>query len=460
VSDSYNWRVFQGVLAVGWTSAIVKLFGLADQAVLSRTYGTSAEMDAFNAAWALPSLLAVIFGAAIETTLVPIYVRARHLGDPSAADRAFSSLVNLCLIVFGLLSALSIVAAPTLLHLSAPGFAADRFNLALGLVPLLYPLILVNVLASLITSALNSRESFGRPTLAQAAVPIAILIAVVGFGKSFGVAALAVGQLVGFVLVLLVLIYCARRAGVHYRLTLDLGSNELKVAAQQSVPVIIGSLLIHANLFVDQVVASTLPVGQLSSLNYALKLVNFPVVVVFGAFSRATLPHFSRLVATRDWLGLQNSVRLFVWLMLAITLVMTAGAVVLSRPVIAILFQGGRFGAKDTETVAAVFIGAAFGLAPMGLSFVIPRVFNALQQNYTLTLLTIFSVGSNAVLDLVLAPRFGAVGITVATSLVYTAAIAIQIFLLSRQLGGFNPLGVPVQLRVRWRRLSASARFT
>ena len=70
--DTVNRRIWRGVVAVGWSSAVVKLVALADQIVITRAFGTTAAMDAFNAAWALPGLLTVIFAAAVETTVVPI----------------------------------------------------------------------------------------------------------------------------------------------------------------------------------------------------------------------------------------------------------------------------------------------------------------------------------------------------------------------------------------------------
>jgi len=214
--------------------------------------------------------------------------------------------------------------------------------------------------------------------------------------------------------------------------------------------VIVGSFLINSNLFVDQVVASTLPTGQVSTLNYALKLMSLPILM-FSAFAKATLTSFSEQVSRRDWSGLCNSIRLYTWLMLAITIIMTVGAMLFARPAIGMVFQRGNFGAQDTTAVSAVFKAAALGLVPMGLGFLIPRVFNAMQRNGILTAITVFSVSANVVLDLALAPRYGAVGIALATSIVMAVTAAVQLVALSRMLGGFNALGAPAQIRTRWR---------
>jgi len=450
VATSASRRMLAGAFAVAWASAIVRLFGFAKQLVVAPAFGTGPEMDAFNGAAALPSLLTGILGAAVETTFVPIYIRARRSGDAAAADRAFSTLVNVSVVVFGLITAVSMAEAPALVRLTAPGFEPARFDLAVSLTPLLYPLLLVNVVVSLITSALNAKGAFARPMLAQGAVPLTVAVVVLVLGAQLGIVAMAVGELVGLLLGLALLMMSARAAGLRYSLALDWRSHELRVAAQQSLPVLVGSGLIHSNQFVDQLVASALPAGELSALNYALKLISLPVSVVFLAFSRATLPHFSEQVIREDWIGLRDAIRVNSWLMVGLTAAMTIGAGFLAQPVIGLLFERGKFDHESTVAVSATFVAAALGLVPMGLGFVIPRVFNALQRNDILTWITLFSVSANVVLDLLLAPHMGAVGIALATSLVYWAALMIQLVVLSRSLGGFNPLGAPAQLQTRW----------
>ena len=451
--ESVNQRIVRGVLAVGWASATVKILGLADQIVITRTFGTGPSMDALNAAWALPLLLSLVFATTIETTLVPIYIRARQSGEPEAADRVLSSLINLCALLFGSMSVLGAVFAPALVRVSAPGLHGERLEIAVALAGFLYPIVTAHVLACLIMGALSARKAFSVPALVNGAVPVTILLAVILLGSRFGIVALAAGQLVGFLIQLAIFVAVARRVGVRYHFVIDLRSEQLRDAGRQSVIVLAGSMLAQVNVFVDQVVASTLPPGGLSSLNYALKLMDLPVVVVFGAFARSALPHFSEQVAVGDWLGLRSSVRLVTWLMLAVTLPMTLGAILLARPVIGLLFQRGNFTALDTAAVATVFTAAVVGAAPLGLSYVIARVFNAMQRNWYLTVVTVSGIGLNAALDLALAPRWGAAGIALSTSTVSAAAVVLQLALLGRLPGGFNALGIPVQGQMLWRRI-------
>jgi putative peptidoglycan lipid II flippase len=209
-------------------------------------------------------------------------------------------------------------------------------------------------------------------------------------------------------------------------------------------------MLIHSTVFVDQLVASTLPTGQLSALAYGLKLISIPTSIVFVAFSRVVLPHFSEQVVRADWGGLRESVRLHVWIVLGLTLAMTIVAVPLARPVIGLLFERGRFGTETADLVAGIFIAGALGFVPTGLGFVIPRVFNALQRNDILSVVTVFSVCANALLDVLLAPRLGAIGIALSTSLVLAGALIIHLVVLNHILKGFNALGLPAQLRWRF----------
>lgn len=437
------------VVGIMTAIAAVRLTAFTSQMLIVRTFGVGADVDAFQATMFVPDVLVMVFRGTVAVLFVPAYVGALVRHDPEAADRVFSSVLNLTLLVLGALVGGAIMAAPLVVRATAPGFDAERYGIAVSLAGLIYPIAVAQIAAEVFTSALDGRKLFVISQVSGIALPATTIFALLFADANSGIVLLAASTLAGIALQTGILVLAVRAAGIRYHLLLDLSIPELRSAFRELPPVIVSQVLIHGMLFVDQIVASTLPAGDLTSLNYAKRILLFPVGMIFQAFSKTSLPYLSEYVAQQDWAGLRAATRLATWSMMVLCLLMTVGALVLSRPVISILFEGGRFTAEDTDRIVPILVMAALGLAPMGLGFVIPRVFNALHRNNILMWITVFSVVTNAVLDLALAPYMGAAGITLATTLVNTGAILLQLVALTRVRHGFNALGLPSGLHAQ-----------
>src|SRR5207302_2067042 len=108
--------------------------------------------------------------------------------------------------------------------------------------------------------------------------------------------------------------------------------------------------------FVDTYLASSMPSGSLTALNYAFQLMLLPLGVFSIAISAAvfpTLSHYASLgqaAKMRD--ALQQAIRWILFLTLPTAIVM----VVLRRPIVNLLFQYGAFGAEARELTQATFL--------------------------------------------------------------------------------------------------------
>ena len=106
-----------------------KILAIGRQIVIAQTFGTSAEYDAFVAAFRLPDILfMIIAGGALGTAFIPILTeRLTHhpAEDPDGWLLASSVLNTLLLVVAGLSGILAIFALPLVQWLVAPGFPPE-----------------------------------------------------------------------------------------------------------------------------------------------------------------------------------------------------------------------------------------------------------------------------------------------------------------------------------------------
>src|SRR5438445_13826340 len=102
-----------------------------------------------------------------------------------------------------------------------------------------------------------------------------------------------------------------RRAGLVYRLVIDLRNPAIGTILVVAWPVLIGALISQASPLVDQVFASYLSAGSISAISYSLKLISVPVGVIFISVGRAALPYLSRQASMNDLKALYETLYLY-----------------------------------------------------------------------------------------------------------------------------------------------------
>src|SRR3990172_126974 len=93
------------------------LAALVKWVLVSRTFGTSAQVDAFNAANRLPEILFTLMaGGALASAFVPTFTRLLTQSDQEGAWRLASSIANLVFLGLSLSAAVSWIIAPWLVQ--------------------------------------------------------------------------------------------------------------------------------------------------------------------------------------------------------------------------------------------------------------------------------------------------------------------------------------------------------
>jgi putative peptidoglycan lipid II flippase len=309
----------------------------------------------------------------------------------------------------------------------APGFEKDPAQLDLTVqltrVMLLSPIFMG--LSSLVTGVLQSYRQF----LAGAVAPLVyngvqILFAL--FAAPFiGINALAIGVVIGAAMMFLVQIPELTFRRTKYELSFDLGHPGVREVFLLAGPRTFSLGAVQIVFFVDTFLASSMPTGSLTALNYAFQLMLLPLGVFSIAISAAifpTLSHYASLgQATKMRDTLQQGIRWILFLTLPTAIVM----VVLRRPIVNLLFQYGAFGAQARELTQATFLFYSLGLAGHALVQILARAYYATRDTTTPVALTLVSIGVNVVLSVTLAPVLGINGLALANSIATLAEAAL-----------------------------------
>jgi len=431
---SVRGRVASAAATVTLFSFLAKLAGAAKEVAVARQFGTSDEVDAFVLAFLLPSFAISVIGGSLNTAFVPVYVDVRKREGPEAAQRLLSTTMTLSVLLLIGAAVVLVALVPTLVPLVSSKFTPSKLRLTGELSYLLIPCLVLAGATTLWSAVLNAHERFAAPAAASLALPAVTIATLLALRWTWGIHALAAGTLLGFCAEAAMVGAALRREGLSMLPRWGGVTPDALRVVRQYAPMAAGMLVMAANPVVNSVMAARLGPGSVASLGYGYKLVGFAMGLGTGAIGTAVLPHFSGLVATKQWETLRGTVNRYAAIVLVASVPLTIGAALLSEPVVRLLFERGAFTRTDTELVARIqalyMLGVPFVVT--GMLFV--RVISALALNQALMWVSIVAAVVNVAGNYLLAIPFGVAGIALSTTVVYAFTFTVTLLYSRRKL--------------------------
>lgn len=422
-----------GVVAL--FTLLSRILGYARDAVLANLFGATAIMDAFVVAQTIPNLLRrLVAEGALVIAFVPILSDEKQKGG-APAMRAFTGAVlgALIPILLGLVG-IGVLFPGTVVEVFAPGFSADRMEIAQTLTQIMMPYIFFVSLMAIAGGALNVMGSFAAP----AAAPILLNIATIGFAVllrdrfSQPIIAVAWGITVGGVLQLLLQLPFLAEKGLLVAPRWAPGNPALRTLLARMGPAVFGVAVYQINLMVIRQIGSFLPDGQLTCYYSATRLQEFALGVFAVSVSVAALPTLSEHAADRQWYRLSATFRRAMRVTNFVTVPATMALLVLSGPIVGVLFRHGQFSAESARVTADLLVILGAALVPIGAVRVAVPTFYALGDTRTPVVGAFVSLLTTVGLGFLLGHRFEIWGLTAATS----AAAVTQLIVLWAMLRG------------------------
>jgi putative peptidoglycan lipid II flippase len=440
-------KVARSAGLVGAATMTSRVLGLVREQVMAYLFGAGDAVDAFNVAFRIPNLIRDLFAeGAMSAAFVPTFTRVLANGGRSAAWRLGNNVVNALLLVTVTVAVLGAFFAHPLVVLLAGQYASvpGKIELTVLLTRLMFPFLITVTLAAASMGMLNALDRYFVPAMAPAVFnvcTIATVLALVPVFLHVGVptiVAMSCGVLVGGLGQVLLQAPMLRREGYRYRAALDASDRGLREILILMGPGTLGLAATQVNVFVNTWLATSEGTGAVSWLNYAFRLVYLPLGVFGVSIATASIPVIARHAAADDRDGLRQAVASGVSMMLALTIPATLGLMVLARPIVALLFERGRFSPADTAATAAALVCYAVGLAGYSIVRVATPTFYALGDARTPVAVSVAAVVMNVALNLLLVRTYGYRGLALGTSVTALTNAGALLWLLSRRLQGLH----------------------
>ncbi len=358
-------------VTAGLTAAGAVL-GLVRDQILAGYFGAGAETDAFLVAWTVPEFAStLLIEDAMALILVPAFSRALARrsgvlsGDPVRA--LVRGTLPRIVLALGIAAALLVIAAPLLVSALAPGLSDPA--LAVDCTRLTGTCVLTFALVGYCSAALRAHGSFLPPASIYVAYNVGIIGTIVVLREPWGVRSAAAGVAVGGILMVLVqapsLIRELRTRPVPMRepeALVPSGAGEGRILLLGLIaPVVAFSLSRQSQTLIERFLASPLPAGAISHLNYAQKVAQIPMILSL-MLCTVSFPVVARALAAGDTEAARRRVERDL-LLAAVVVLVGASTVIAAAPrIIELLFERGEFSGADTTATAAVMRVYALGL--------------------------------------------------------------------------------------------------
>jgi putative peptidoglycan lipid II flippase len=448
------------VRAAGVVSAAVMLSrftGLAREIVFARLFGAGLANDAFVIGFRIPNLTRDLFAeGALSSAFVPTFTS--YLSTKGKREAAhLSNLVATSLILFvGAVCVAGMIWTPQLVSIFAGRFAEvpGKFELAVTLTRIMFPFLLLVALAAQAMGVLNANNRFGMPALASSFFNIGSLLFGLAAGRwiapRFGlhpIIGMGYGVVFGGALQLLCQVPGLIRCGIGFRPAVDWSHPGLRHIFTLMAPAIIGTAAVQVNVAVNTAFAAGLTDaaghvmnGPVTWLNAAFRFMQLPLGLFGVAIASATLPSISRSAAASNIEEFRGTLSRSLGLVFLLTIPSSVGLAVLGEPLIAAIYQGGKFALSDARQTALALACYSVGLAGYSAVKVLAPAFYALNNARTPMIVGLVSIAINylAASTMLRIAGLGHAGLALSTSIVATFNFLALLWAMRGRIGGIH----------------------
>ncbi len=407
-----------------------RVIGLVRDRAVAFFFGSGAFADVYRLALRAPNFLQNLLGeGTLSASFIPIYSRMLEEGREEDAGRFAGAIFGILAVVAFGAAALGVLLAEPFVAVIASGFlddadklaageiVIDRYQLAVTVTRLAFPMTAFLVLSAWCLGVLNSHRRFLMSYFAPVAWNVALLAALFGgaylyLDDPLGIGDLAVvpadalsrvliavfvGGIAGGILQFAVQLPTVLRLLKGFRPSLSLDVKGVREAIAAFGPVVLGRGAYQLSGYLDFWLSTFVAAGALGAIGYAQTLYLLPISLFGMSVAASELPELSRISASEldEFLGrVAGSIRQIFYLIVPTVV----GYLGFGALVVGAFYQTGQFGAADTWQVTLVLAAYSLGMVATTAGRLLQNAFYALNDTKTPAKIAVWRVAVSAVI--------------------------------------------------------------
>ena len=433
-------RLLRSTASVAVPTLVSRLLGYVRDLLQAYFLGTGNSADAFTIAFTIPNLFRRLTGeGAMTAAFVPTFTEVKAKSDRRELWRFGNYAFYDLALAMAALTILGVLFAPGLVKVIAHGFKGveGKWDQTIAMTRLMFPYLFFISLAALASATLNSFRRFFVPASTPILFNLAVIAsaALLARGSSQPALTFCYGVLAGGALQLLVQVPFLWKEGMRFTFGLSFRHSGVRRVAALMVPGVLGASVYQVNFALSRMIASGLERGSTAALYYSSRIEELTLGLFSIALAVALLPAFSEHAAARDLPEMKKTLGFSLKLTSYVTFPAAAGLVVLSRPIIRVLFERGKFDAESTALSAACLLFFALGLPFVSAVKMVAPAFFSLKDTRSPVIVGVGVMAVNIGLSLALMGRLRVGGLALALSLSQVVNFAALFVWLEKKIG-------------------------
>lgn len=416
------------------SSLIGTLLGFLRDRLLYANFDIGSAVDAYKVAFTIPDFMFfILVSGALSVSFIPVFNERLNKGNKKSAWELSSSLMNFLAIISFLASILILIFAdPLVRYVVAPGLDEQTTFQAVSMMRIIAINPFLFAISSVLTSMQQAVGRFFFFALAPSIYNLGIIIGIQYISPHVGIMGVAYGVVIGSVLQLLTATLGMWGFGFDYKSKIFWRNMGFRKVLSLLPARSFDQGIDYFNNLVEINLASRLGAGAITSYNIATTLYMAPITLIGVAISTAAFPKMTeRLAQGRVDLfmkELQAVLRVIIWLALPTAVIAFFCRGYLVRLLVA----------QGNATVAALLGLLVVAILFRSVYHIASRSFYAQQDTRTPLYISLFAIGLNIALAILLAQpqNFGIYGLAIAQSIVAVFEVLVLFMVLVRRFPG------------------------
>lgn len=430
-------KIAKSALGLIIITILSKILGFGRELVLTYIYGATDISDIYITTLSIPGTLFATIGVAISTICIPLFYEIDGIDGRKKSLDFINNIFNITLIISIILIIISLIFIEPLVKVFAINFNGEKLQIAIKFTKIMIFGVLFLGINSIISAWLQINENFIIPGMIGFPYNIFIICGIIISSKG-SVELMAIGALMATASQFFFQLPYAIKNGYKYKLYVNIKDEYIKKILYLIGPVFIGVAVNQLNMIIDRSLSSTLGEGFITILNSANRLNGFVQGLFISTIVSIIYPRLSKLSSKNNKQKFIDSICKSVNIIIIFIIPISVGAIVLSEPVVKIVFERGAFDSNDTTMTAIALSCYSIGMLGFGLREILNKVFYSLQDTKTPMINGALAMGMNIIFNIILVNFLGHAGLALATSISSLICILLLFNSLKKKIGYFG----------------------
>lgn len=428
---------------VGVASILSRLAGLLRDRILFSHFGAGDILDVYYSAFRIPDFLfnLLVLGA-LSASFIPVFLGEIETQGRAKGLRLAGVILNWMVLGLSAIGCLAAVFSVPLAHLMFPGSSvADQIEIARFSRIMLLSTVFFGV-SNVASGVLQSERRFLPMAFSSILYNCGIMAGALWLVPLFGPIGLAYGVVLGAFLHFLVQAPALFSTGFRFVWGLDPHSKSLHTMFKLMIPRSLALGVAQLNIVIMYAIASFLASGSRSVWAAADNIQQVPINVFGVSLAVAAFPLFTAAFVKAQPEQFRKTFSESFRRISFFVIPLSISIVLLRAQFVRLIYGSGRFTWEDTYLVAQTAGAFALSLLAQALIPLLARSFFAQKKTTVPVVVSIISVAVNVGAGLLLAPRYGVVGLALAFSLGSLVNVTLLLAILRIQFGDLDDTSI------------------